>query len=145
MNEFLQKIYKKLSSFLVERYFVYRFDEYNGTEPANSIYDEDVVEYEFFNQGNTLCIINGGLFLYPAFTGIEPSRVRMVVNANECDQTIYQYKFVPLDFREFDFTFDAGGGTTLTVPFVSDIDPGELMKEFSKLIVKSKVKAVRRK
>jgi hypothetical protein len=143
--DFLKEIYKKVCGFLVQRIFVFRFDIYNGTEPANSIYDEDVVEYEFFNQGNTLCIINGGLFLYPTFTGIEPSRVRMVVNANERDDTIYQYKFVPLDFREFDFTFDAGGGSLITVPFISDLDPGELMKPFNRLMVKSKEKAVARK
>jgi hypothetical protein len=143
--DFLEAIYKKVCKFLILRNFVYRFDIYNGTESANSIYDDQVMEYEFFNQGNTLCIINGGLFLYPAFTNISPNSVRMVVNANEMDQTIYEYKFVPLDFREFDFTFPGGGGTSISVPFISDLDLGELMQPFNRLIVKSKVVAVARK
>ncbi len=79
--------------------FVFNFDYFDGQgEDSFSIDDTDVVEYEFINQGNTICVINDGLRLYPGFTQIAPDRWKGTINDFENDMTIYKYKFEPIDF-----------------------------------------------
>lgn len=122
--------------------FRYEFDIFDGLDPGKlSVDDTNVVEYEFINQGNTLVRINDGLKLYPQFAGIDPSRWKTTINENEMDTTIYRFRFEPLDFRAFIFTAPGGGGTTIGVPFISNADPGELMKPFNRLLVITKIKA----
>ena len=123
--------------------FRYEFDLFDGLDPGKLSFDDtNVVEYEFINQGNTLCIINDGLRLYPAFANIEPSRWKGTINDFENDTTIYRYKFEKLDLRGFVFNAPPGGaGDFLSVPFVSNVDPGELFKDFGRLLVITKVKA----
>ena len=152
---FVEQIYKKVCKFFQLRHFVYRIDIYNGTEESNSIYDNQVMEYEFINQGTTACIINDGLYLYPEYMDIEPSRIRMVVNSNERDDTVYQYRFEPPEFIAVRAVFidpaPAPGFPNQII--VGALAPakdflaigGDEAVVFNKLIVKSKVIAVARK
>lgn len=133
--EFLKKIYCRLHQLFIIRSFVFRFDIYNGTEDANSIYVEDVYEYEFINQGTTRILINGGLYIYPEFAGIEPSRIKMDIDHQEKDETIYKYSFEPLDYM---IGHTAATVDVPSVPVV--IDNPVFRTNFNRLIVKYKLK-----
>lgn len=143
-----EKILKLLSVFLGVKQFTFRFDEYNGTESALQIYDGQVMEYEFINAGSSVCIINGGLKLYPEFSGMSPTRVKLSCNYNERDVTVYNYKFEKLDLS---VVTDIGAvtlnGKPIYVPFVNDtvnitygVNPKNPVK-FNRLVVISKVQA----
>jgi hypothetical protein len=134
----LGELHNLLCKYFKRKQFVFRFDIYNGTEASNEIYDAQVIEYEFINQGQTVCVINDGLLLYPDFAGICKCSVRMDINHNEEDKTVYKYRFQNLDYVAITQT-DAGTGITNTflIPF-----PGYGENPpFSRLIVKSKVLA----
>jgi len=81
------------------REFVFDFDNYDGTETDNNhvISDENVYEYEFINQGDSICLING-LKLYPQFAGIPPFRIKLDNRNREKDVQVYKYSFLPLDY-----------------------------------------------
>jgi len=70
------------------RQFVYDFDYYNGTETDNNkcIADENVYQYEFWNQGTTPCDING-MILRPE------DRVKLFMYNREKDVQVYKYDF----------------------------------------------------
>jgi len=80
--------------FLRRKDYVFRFDEYDGTEENIEVYDGQVVEYELINQGNTIVRINGGMDLQPSISGLEPVRWRGVINYNEMDVSVYRYEFI---------------------------------------------------
>lgn len=102
--DLLKKIYCKIEKFFKLRHFVFRIDIYNGTEESNSIYIGQVFEYELINQGTTIIRIDGGLTLYPDFSGICSCRQRFVINANEKDESVHQFEFLPLDYQVVDVT-----------------------------------------
>ena len=85
------------------KYYVYRFDVYSGQERSNDIDDTNVVGYRFINQGNTECIINGGLHIPAAapfgVTQIPGFDIDLTssMRGNEIDTTIYKIKFVSLN------------------------------------------------
>jgi hypothetical protein len=153
-----EKINRLLCRFLLTHKFVFRFDIYTGAEgEPGEIYVENVVEYEFINSGTTKIVINAGLTIYPAYAGIEPTRVKLAVNHNERDETIYKYEFFPLggdqfsgdDYRIVIDTAAGTGGfavTPLDVPtpvFIGEIIPGITnikapAYEINKLVVISK-------
>lgn len=133
----IEEIYKKLLKFFRLRAFVFRIDIYNGTEESNSIYSDQVFQYEFINQGTTICVINGGLYLYPQFSGMCSCHKVMNVNSNEKDVTIYEYKFLPLDYQVASsvVAIDPPGGN-FTVNRLIESHPGDI--QFNKLTVISK-------
>jgi len=79
---------------------VFDFDYYDGTETDNNktISDQNVYEYEFINQGNSICLING-MKLYPPHANIKPDRIKLDIRANEKDVQVYKYSFLPVDFQ----------------------------------------------
>lgn len=136
-----------LMKFVSERQFTYRFDEYDGSEDSNQIYDGQVVEYEFINTGSTVCIINAGLKLYPVNSGMLPNRVKLHISYNEMDVTIYDYRFSSMK-DELQLITDPNTMFNLDrvlLPLVvqyADLSPTILkFVEFNRLIVISKVKA----
>lgn len=143
--DFIEKIYCKVEKFFKLRHFVFRIDEYNGTEESNSIYMDQVFEYELINQGTTIIEIDGGLKLYPDFSGICSCRQRFVVNANEKDESVHQFKFLPLDFQVVTIqsspppppvTAKIAVDSIVSTPVVVAAIPGDV--QFNKLIVISK-------
>jgi hypothetical protein len=137
--KYLEVVYKKICAWFQIREFVFRFDIYNGTESSNQIYDAAVVEYEFVNQGTTVCVINDGLFLYPQYTGIPPFRLISDIKTHERDATIYNYRFQPVDYSVQYVAMETGLGLgTASTPVVtigSVVQP----QPFNRLMVKSKV------
>jgi len=95
------------------RQFVYDFDYYDGTETDNNkcIADENVYQYEFWNQGSTVCVIND-MNLRPE------DRIVLDIYNREKDVQVYKYYFIPIciqtgqsQFTVFDFQ---GGDPTCT-------------------------------
>lgn len=121
--------------------FVFRFDIYDGTEPSMEVYDAQVVQYELINQGTTLCVINDGLYLYPKYSGIEPSRILLEIRAGEMDVTIYKYQFKRLDFQQKIAVIAANGGIARNVPYIDTFEGVTGAETFNRLLVVSKVKA----
>lgn len=157
--DFVEQIYKKICKFFVLRNFVYRFDLYNGTEESNSIFDNQVVEYEFINQGGTMITINGGLRIFPTASGIVPDRVKLQINANERDTAVYQYRFDPPPYVVFNQITGTMDGSidpntnhihvdfqdVLIIPKFIPIDPDQFIPQVNSLLVISKVVAIARK
>jgi hypothetical protein len=128
--------------------FRFEFDLYDGSDPGKLSFDDtNVVEYEFINQGNTVCIINGGLRLYPGFTMIAPDRWKGTINDKENDTTIYRYKFEPLDFSMVYATYVPPGLpppiTELAVPGFAPYKDFLFPESpvFDRLLVITKIKA----
>jgi hypothetical protein len=127
--------------------FVFRFQEYDGSESqsiGNQIDDSNVVEYEFINQGTTICIINEGLRIYPSYSGIEPSRVKLEIDQSEKDVTVYQFRFEDLDFFQGHAIIDnfIAPGTALVITgFVPAKDFINMPNQpaFNRLLVISKM------
>lgn len=140
---------KLFEFFLTPKEFTFRFDEYDGSEQSLQIYDGQVIEYEFINAGTTVCIIGGGLKLYPTISGLIPNRVKLAVNYNERDVTVYPYKFIPLDLTVISNNSKLNNifATTVRqdlVVEVTNINTRLAEKDeqkFNRLIVISKVKA----
>lgn len=90
------KIIEKLfGRFLTPKNYEFRFDEYDGSESTSFQVYNTAVEYILRNTGTTSIIINDGMKLYPPVSGIGPSEIKVTLNYNEKDVTIYNYKFVP--------------------------------------------------
>lgn len=144
----VQRVLQLLRMFLSKKKFVFRFDVYDGTEESNEIYVENVYEYEFINQGTTIVVLNSGLPIYPEFSGIAPSRVKLSVNYNEKDETIYKYEFLPLDYIAIvdpSANWLVGGyAGNVDAPFIASVaqfkyaPPAGRLVNFNKLVVISK-------
>lgn len=146
----MNELYKALCRLLGTKKFVFRFDEYTGAEgEPGEIYVENVVEYEFINSGTTIIELNAGLKLYPLFAGIEPTRVKLSVNYNERDETIYKYAFREFTAQDYRIVIDTNSTIGYTSPIdnplpifadaiVSTIDPKEKAFGINRLIVISK-------
>ncbi len=93
MNEILINIFNFLKLTWKRQKYVYRFIILNGTEENKQLKISNSIEYEFINSGNSYVILNSTLILYPAFMGIEPSRIKFTTNKNEVDIGVYNYEF----------------------------------------------------
>jgi len=113
--------------------FVFRFDIYDGSEDSNDIYKTDVVQYEFVNQGTTICVLNDGLLLYPQFVSIEPVRVKLDIWEQETDVNTYKYRFQEIDYTS---VYDNSGDAIF--PFIKPFVASRTI--FNRLLVISKVK-----
>jgi len=100
LKKYFAEVRKLYKHYFATRQFVFDFDYYDGTETDNNhvIADQNVYEYEFINQGASICLING-LKLYPKFAGIPPYRVKLDNRFREKDVQVYKYSFIPLDFQ----------------------------------------------
>jgi len=101
VEKILQDIWKAIQKFFLQKQFVYRYDYYDGTEKSLEVYETNVVQYEFVNQGQTVCVINGMELnpsqpFTPGITEIPPTRWKGIVNYNEKDVTVYKYRFIPI-------------------------------------------------
>ena len=93
MKTILQRIVFFIEKYILQKQFVYRHDYYDGSEQNNEIYETNVVEYEFINQGNSVCVINN-MELQPSISGIPPSSIKLDIRNNEKDVTVYRYNFL---------------------------------------------------
>ena len=95
----LYQIAVYLKNLVKRKQFVFEFIILDGTEEPKEIHDTNSIEYEFINQGNSICVINDTLFLYPQFSGIPPYRVKLDIRQREMDVQLYTYDFRPLDYQ----------------------------------------------
>jgi hypothetical protein len=121
--------------------FVFRFDQYDGTEAALQVYDAQVVQYKFVNQGTTICLIGNGLKLYPKFSGIEPNEITLDIRECEMDVTVFNYSFDKLDFIAKTMTIVISPDFQRNVPFIGLVEDISGAQTFNRLLVISKVKA----
>jgi hypothetical protein len=93
----IEKIKYFLQQFLFKKHFVFRSQYYFETAVVS---DTNVIEYEFINVGRTSVFVNDAELLpvqlgVPVGSGIGDifSRMKLSVNYNEEDTTIYRIKF----------------------------------------------------
>lgn len=111
MNEALDKLVEAVKKyFFTRQIFEYRFYQYNEKTQEKQIKVANSIEYEFINSGNSIIIINDRLRLFPEFMGIEPTRVKLTMNKNEVDNTVYEYRFEQITKITPIQGFDAAGG-----------------------------------
>jgi hypothetical protein len=89
----MKEIISIIRKYILQKQFVFRNDYYDGSETNNEIYETNVIEYEFVNQGNTVCVINN-MELQPSISGIPPSDIKLDIRKNEKDVTVYRYRFL---------------------------------------------------
>lgn len=88
----LKAIYLRIKQ---PRFIQYRFYTYNGTEQNKQFKISNSIEYTIYNTGTTVVYLNNFLKLYPSWSGIEPSSIKLKCNLTEVDETIYHYSFSP--------------------------------------------------
>jgi len=92
----IEKVKKYLQAFLFKKHFVFRFQYYEHDTVVN---DTNVVEYEFINVGSRSVDVNNTTLIPVALGPLGSpigdifSRMKLAVNYNEEDTTIYRIKF----------------------------------------------------
>lgn len=94
----MEKIFEWLKKKFQTKQFVFRFDYYDGTEDSLKISDTNVFQYEFINQGTTVCLINEMEVFPPvnpngSINLILPKQITLSCYTNEKDVNIYGYRF----------------------------------------------------
>lgn len=116
LNDIFKLLYGALKT---KQAFEYKFLTVNGTEPNPQIKIANSITYEFINSGNSICILNDQLKIYPKWCGIEPTRVLFQMNKNEQDVGVYEYRFedVPNGLGVAGLLTNAAGFNSGLVPY----------------------------
>jgi len=99
MEQFFEKLLKILKVALLQKQpYEYNFLQITGKEQNKQLKIENSIEYHFINSGNSLFVLNNKLILYPQWMGVQPTEIKLTMNKNEVDNSVYEYEFRDVPF-----------------------------------------------
>jgi len=117
MEQFFEKLLKILKVALLQKQpYEYNFLQITGKEENLQLKIENSIEYHFINSGNSLFVLNNKLVLYPQWMGVQPTEIKLTMNKNEVDNSVYEYEFKDVPFGSLVWGYHYSGTTLTNIP-----------------------------
>lgn len=124
MEKFFEKIIQILKVALLKKQpYEYNFLQITGKEENKQLKIANSIEYHFINSGNSIFILNNTLMIYPKWMGVQPTELKLTMNKNEVDNSVYEYEFKNIEDGQLVWGYRYTPITSVNIPIAYSITP----------------------